>query len=42
MPLDIVVATGPLLEQWREVHNAIIPTDPLSAAEVAERSGATA
>lgn len=39
MPLDIVVATGPLLEDWRAIHNAIIPTDPLSAADVAQRSG---
>ncbi|WP_374457271.1 N-acetyltransferase family protein [Nocardioides sp.] len=38
MPLDIVIATVPLLEEWRAVHNAIIPTDPLSAADVAERS----
>lgn len=39
MPLDIVVATGPLLEEWRAIHNAIIPTDPLSAEDVAERAG---
>ena len=38
MPLDIVTATGPLLDDWRAIHNAIIPTDPLSAAEVAERA----
>lgn len=38
MTLDIVVATGPLLEDWRMIHNAIIPTAPLSAEEVAERS----
>jgi GNAT superfamily N-acetyltransferase len=37
--LDIVPATGPLLEQWREIHNAIIPADPLSADDVAERAG---
>ncbi|MFC7495774.1 MULTISPECIES: GNAT family N-acetyltransferase [unclassified Nocardioides] len=36
--LDIVVATGPLLEDWRAIHNAIIPTHPLSADDVAERS----
>ena len=39
MPLDIVIATGPLLDEWRAIHNAIIPTDPLSADEVAERAG---
>ena len=39
MSLDIVTATGPLLEAWRAIHNAIIPTDPLSADEVAERAG---
>jgi GNAT superfamily N-acetyltransferase len=38
MTLDIVVATGPLLEEWRAIHNAIIPTAPLSASEVEERS----
>lgn len=37
--LDIVVATGPLLEDWRAIHNAIIPTDPLSTEDVVERSG---
>jgi len=37
--LDIVIATGPLLGEWREIHNAIIPTAPLSADEVADRSG---
>jgi GNAT superfamily N-acetyltransferase len=37
--LDIVVATGPLLDDWRAIHNAVIPTAPLSAAEVAERAG---
>jgi GNAT superfamily N-acetyltransferase len=36
--LDIVSATGPLLEEWRAIHNAIIPTAPLSAGEVAERA----
>ena len=25
------------LEEWRQVHNTIIPTDPLSLAEVRER-----
>lgn len=40
VPLDIVVARGPLLEEWRAIHNAIIPTAPLSAADdVAERAG---
>lgn len=39
MPLDIVVATGPLLEEWRAIHNAIIPTAPLSADEVVDRAG---
>jgi GNAT superfamily N-acetyltransferase len=37
--LRVEVATGAGLEQWRAVHNAIIPTAPLSADEVAERSG---
>jgi GNAT superfamily N-acetyltransferase len=37
--LRIVVATGPLLEEWRTIHNEIIPTAPLSADEVAERAG---
>ncbi|QBX57390.1 GNAT family N-acetyltransferase [Nocardioides seonyuensis] len=36
--MDVVVATGPLLEDWRAIHNAIIPTDPLSADDVAERA----
>lgn len=39
MSLRIVVATGPLLEEWRTIHNEIIPTAPLSADEVAERAG---
>ena len=38
MPLDVVAATGSLLTPWREIHNAIIPTDPLSVADVAERA----
>lgn len=38
MTLDVVVATGPLLEEWRAIHNAIIPTAPLSADDVDERS----
>jgi GNAT superfamily N-acetyltransferase len=36
--LDIVAAVGPLLEDWRAIHNAIIPTDPLSTDQVADRS----
>lgn len=39
VPLDIVVATGPLLEEWRAIHNAIIPTAPLTADEVVDRAG---
>jgi GNAT superfamily N-acetyltransferase len=39
MPLTIVPATGPLLDDWRAIHNEIIPTAPLSAGEVAERAG---
>jgi GNAT superfamily N-acetyltransferase len=38
VPLDVVVATGALLEEWRSIHNAIIPTDPLSATDVAQRA----
>ena len=37
--LRVDVATGHDLEQWRAIHNAIIPTAPLSADEVAERAG---
>ena len=37
--LRVAVATGDDLEQWRAIHNAIIPTAPLSAAEVVARSG---
>jgi ribosomal protein S18 acetylase RimI-like enzyme len=36
--LRIVSATPGLLEEWRAIHNAIIPTAPLSADEVAERA----
>lgn len=36
--IDIVLAEGPLLEDWRTVHNATIPTHPLTADEVAERA----
>ena len=38
MTLRIVSATPGLLEEWRAIHNAIIPTAPLSADEVAERA----
>jgi RimJ/RimL family protein N-acetyltransferase len=36
--LRIVPAAPDLLAPWREVHNQIIPTSPLSAQEVAERA----
>jgi GNAT superfamily N-acetyltransferase len=36
--LRIVPAAPDLLEQWGAIHNAIIPTAPLSADEVAERA----
>jgi GNAT superfamily N-acetyltransferase len=38
VPLDIVAATGHLLDDWRSIHDTIIPTAPLSAADVAERA----
>ncbi|MEI2730477.1 MAG: GNAT family N-acetyltransferase [Dermatophilaceae bacterium] len=38
MSIDIVVAAGPLLEDWRTIHNTIIPTAILSTGDVAERS----
>ena len=38
MTLRIVSATPGLLEEWRAIHNAIIPTAPLSADDVAERA----
>lgn len=38
MTPEIVLATGPLLEQWRSIHNEIIPTAPLSSDDVAERA----
>jgi GNAT superfamily N-acetyltransferase len=38
MSLDIVVASGPLLDEWRAIHNAIIPTAQLSTDDVADRS----
>jgi GNAT superfamily N-acetyltransferase len=28
-----------MLEDWRQIHNVIIPTDPLSPVQVRERSG---
>jgi GNAT superfamily N-acetyltransferase len=37
--VDVVVASGSLLEEWREIHNAIIPNAPLSAEDVADRAG---
>lgn len=37
--MQIVVATGPQLDEWCAIHNAVVPTAPLSAAEVAERAG---
>jgi GNAT superfamily N-acetyltransferase len=36
--LRVVLAAPDLLEDWRAIHNAIIPTAPLSAADVAERA----
>jgi GNAT superfamily N-acetyltransferase len=36
--LHIVPAEPRHLEEWREIHNAIIPTAPLSPDEVAERA----
>jgi GNAT superfamily N-acetyltransferase len=38
VPLEIITATGHLLEDWRAIHNAIVPTAPLSAADVAQRA----
>ncbi|MFJ9825000.1 GNAT family N-acetyltransferase [Streptomyces sp. NPDC101160] len=37
-PADTAAAPA-LLADWRLIHNAIIPTAPLSAAEVRERAG---
>jgi len=39
MTLHIVPAAPDHLAEWRSVHNAIIPTAPLSEDEVEERSG---
>jgi GNAT superfamily N-acetyltransferase len=36
--LSVVPAEPDHLEEWRAIHNAIIPTAPLSAEEVAERA----
>ena len=36
--LRIVSAAPDLLGEWREIHNQIIPTSPLSEPEVAERA----
>ena len=38
MTLTIVPAAPDRVAEWREIHNAIIPTAPLTAAEVAERA----
>jgi len=38
VPLTIALATGAHLEEWRAIHNLVIPTAPLSSEEVAERS----
>ena len=38
MTLRIVPAAPDHLEEWREIHDAIIATAPLSADEVAERA----
>jgi GNAT superfamily N-acetyltransferase len=36
--LSIVPAAPDHLDEWRAIHNAIIPTAPLSKSEVAERA----
>ena len=38
VPLEIIAATGLLLDDWRSIHNTIVPTAPLSATDVAERA----
>ncbi|HEX5918753.1 MAG TPA: GNAT family N-acetyltransferase [Nocardioides sp.] len=38
MTLVVSVATGPGLALWRDVHNAVVPTAPLSAEDVARRA----
>ena len=35
----VEVADEQTVADWRHIHNAIIPTDPLSLDEVRERSG---
>ncbi|MDF8263281.1 GNAT family N-acetyltransferase [Luteipulveratus flavus] len=39
MRLEIVPLTDALVKDWRAIHNRIIPTAPLSRAEVVERAG---
>ncbi len=39
MVLKIVEVTPGSVEAWREIHNLIIPTAPLSAEDVQERQG---
>jgi len=39
MALQVLPAAPDRLSEWRAVHNEIIPTAPLSAEEVRERSG---
>jgi GNAT superfamily N-acetyltransferase len=36
--LRIVPAAPDLIEEWRAIHNAIIPTAPLTSDEVADRA----
>lgn len=38
MTLEIIAATGDRLDDWRGIHNTIIPTAPLSLDDVAERA----
>jgi L-amino acid N-acyltransferase YncA len=38
MSLNVVVASGPLLDEWRTIHNTIIPAAQLSTDDVAYRS----
>jgi hypothetical protein len=38
MGLRVVAVAGTTLELWRDIHNQIIPTAPLTPDEVAERS----
>ena len=37
--MNITVATDDALEDWRAIHNAIVPTHLLSESDVAERAG---